>query len=235
MAKSATALALLAGTGAFLGLLGAHFRIVPPMVGFTLFAASGLLGGLLTALLGAGAMFLGRGGRNPDGFRLGAASTAVGVGLLLVIFVAATPGRGLPPINDISTDLESPPEFLPATVVPEFAGRDMRYPEAFVPQVREAYPDLAPIRLETPPRESFSRALAVAEAAGWTIAASSPEQGVFNARDETRLFRFVDDIAVRVTPDGAGARIDVRSKSRDGRGDLGANAARIRAYAAAFE
>ena len=48
----------------------------------------------------------------------------------------------------------------------------------------------------------------------------------------TRIFRFVDDVVVRVRPaEGGGAIVDVRSKSRDGRGDLGANAARIRAFA----
>ncbi|MBW2399988.1 MAG: DUF1499 domain-containing protein, partial [Deltaproteobacteria bacterium] len=40
----------------------------------------------------------------------------------------------------------------------------------------------------------------------------------------------VDDIVVRVRRDGADSIVDVRSKSRDGRGDMGANAARIRLF-----
>ncbi len=61
-------------------------------------------------------------------------------------------------------------------------------------------------------------------------------EGVFEAVEVTRIFRFVDDIVVRVrmSPGGNGSVVDVRSKSRDGRGDLGANAARIRAFAAAL-
>ena len=39
---------------------------------------------------------------------------------------------------------------------------------------------------------------------------------------------FRDDVALRVRPDGDGARIDVRSASRYGRHDFGTNAARIR-------
>jgi uncharacterized protein (DUF1499 family) len=35
---------------------------------------------------------------------------------------------------------------------------------------------------------------------------------------------------VRVRPDGNGSRIDVRSLSRIGGGDLGTNAKRVRAY-----
>jgi uncharacterized protein (DUF1499 family) len=51
---------------------------------------------------------------------------------------------------------------------------------------------------------------------------------VIEATDTSRVFRFVDDIAVRIRSDANGSRIDVRSKSREGKGDLGANAARIR-------
>jgi uncharacterized protein (DUF1499 family) len=52
----------------------------------------------------------------------------------------------------------------------------------------------------------------------------------------SRLFGFHDDIAIRVRPEADGtSRIDVRSKSRDGQGDLGVNAARIRTFVAALE
>ena len=56
----------------------------------------------------------------------------------------------------------------------------------------------------------------------------------WEAREVSRIFQFVDDIVVRVRPMATGAVIDVRSKSRDGRGDLGENAKRIRAFAAAI-
>ena len=53
---------------------------------------------------------------------------------------------------------------------------------------------------------------------------------LFEALATTRVFRFVDDVAVRVRRGGGGSVIDVRSTSRVGRSDLGANAARIRAF-----
>ena len=46
---------------------------------------------------------------------------------------------------------------------------------------------------------------------------------------------FTDDIAIRVAPHGSGSRIDVRSLSRQGSGDFGVNAARVRAYIAALD
>ncbi len=67
---------------------------------------------------------------------------------------------------------------------------------------------------------------------GWTVVAADAEAGRIEASDRTRWFGFTDDIVVRVTPDGAGSRIDVRSSSRIGTGDFGTNAARVRAYIA---
>ncbi len=53
---------------------------------------------------------------------------------------------------------------------------------------------------------------------------------MLEATQTSRIFRFVDDICVRLRPDGTATLIDVRSKSRVGQGDLGANAKRIRAF-----
>ena len=118
--------------------------------------------------------------------------------------------------------------------MPDYVGRNMSYPPEFKDQVREAYPDLEPIRLTTTPGQSYERAIAVAEELGWEIVARSDERFVFDAQDTTALFRFVDDVAVRVVADGSGSKVDVRSKSRDGQGDVGANAARIRRFAEAL-
>ena len=230
MAKTAPILALISGSGALFGVLGAYLHIIPPMAGLMVFAAGALLGGLLTTLVSLVAVFLARGGRNPDGMRMALIGLAVGLGLILIVFAAASPGRGLPPINDITTDLDDPPAFASATVVPAYVGRNMNYPPEFVEQVRQAYPDLAPIQLPSPPRKSFEKALVTAERLGWTISANSPERMVFDAEHETPIFHFVDDVTVRVVADGTGSRVDVRSKSRDGQGDVGANAARIRRF-----
>ena len=117
--------------------------------------------------------------------------------------------RSVPPINDISTDLQN---------------------AAFAEQQKQAYPDVQPLRLPSSPRASFEKALAAAQAMGWDITQQDPAAGSIEAVDTTRWFGFKDDIAVRVSPEGAGSRVDVRSKSRVGRSDLGTNARRIRSY-----
>jgi uncharacterized protein (DUF1499 family) len=65
---------------------------------------------------------------------------------------------------------------------------------------------------------------------GWRIAAEAPQEGRLEATATSLLFGFKDDIVVRVAADGAGSRIDVRSASRVGGSDFGANAARVREF-----
>ena len=228
MAAASPILSLIAAALALVGLLGAYLGLVSPMAGFQTFVAGALLGGIFATILALIGLFLSRGDRNPDGKRQALVGLAIGLGLLIVVLAAASTGGDAPPINDITTDLGDPPAFADASRVADYAGRDMSYPPEFVEIVRVHYPDLGPLRLDASPREVFDRALAAAESLGWEVVAR--DDLTFYARDVTSLFRFVDDVVVRVRPDMGGSRVDVRSKSRDGRGDLGANAKRIGAF-----
>ena len=230
MAAASPILSLIALALALVGLLGAYFGIVAPMAGFQTFVAGALLGGLFSTILALIGLFLTRGGRDPEGRTKALIGLAIGLGLLIVVLAAASTGGDAPPINDITTDLSDPPAFADAVLVPEFAGRDMSYPDEFVEIVRTSYPDLTSLRVEDAPADAYLRAQSAAKALGWEVVAQDGGAGAFYARHVTSIFRFVDDVVVRIRPDGSGSLIDVRSKSRDGRGDLGANAKRIRAF-----
>lgn len=142
-------------------------------------------------------------------------------------------------IHDITTDTANPPAFeavLPARQAANAASADYpgSGPETAAIQKR-AYPDIAPLVLEAAPPQAFALALATAQAMPrWTIDASDPARGRIEASARTLWMGFTDDIVIRITADGAGSRIDLRSLSRVGRGDFGANAARIRTYLAAL-
>jgi len=200
-----------------------------PLQGLKIFL-TGLLLGFLGFLFGGIALLRTRG---TEGIQRSRAWTGTGLGLLLVIvfFIAAAPGRGLPRINDICTDPDDPPSFAAAAREPANRERDMNYPASNVAEQRRAYPDVRPILLSQPPAESFARAQRAAGQLGWKTTYSDPGAGVFEAQVTSPIFLFVDDIVVRVRPEGQGSRIDVRSKSRDGKGDLGMNTKHIRAFA----
>ena len=161
----------------------------------------------------------------------------VGAALSLALLSGGIPwywfqtARAVPPINDITTDTVNPPDF--AAIVPLRAGEpvSVTYPGAmFATAQRLAYPDIQPVDLGVPPPSAFARALGAARQMGWVIVAADPIAGRIEATATTPWFGFKDDVVVRVMPEPAGSRIDVRSVSRVGKSDLGANAARIRAY-----
>jgi uncharacterized protein (DUF1499 family) len=81
----------------------------------------------------------------------------------------------------------------------------------------------------------FNRALDVAQRMGWELVAADQASGRIEATDTTTWFGFKDDIVVRVTSWGSGARVDMRSVSRVGRSDVGTNARRIREFLDALQ
>lgn len=215
-----------------LGVLFATLGIVAPILGFGLFAFVGGLLSVLAVLVSGLALRATRAGNGLGGRNLAWAGLLMGGAMLLVVLRGASAGSGLPRINDITTDPGDPPVFEYAARDPETRERDYTYPAGFAEQQRAAYPDLAPIALEAPPDRAFAAALAAVEKLGFDVTLSDQARGVIEARATSKLFRFVDDVAIRVRPKDGGSIVDVRSKSRDGKGDLGANANRIRAIAA---
>ena len=89
-----------------------------------------------------------------------------------------------------------------------------------------------PLDLAAPPERVFPAVEAAARSLGWEIVAVVPAEGRLEATATTSWFGFKDDVVVRVRAHGAGTRVDVRSLSRIGVGDLGTNAARVRAFLA---
>jgi uncharacterized protein (DUF1499 family) len=98
---------------------------------------------------------------------------------------------------------------------------------------KKGYPDIQPlIAPDVAPADMFKRAEATAKAMNWEIAASEPNEGRLEATDTTAWFGFKDDIVIRVTAEGTGSRLDIRSMSRVGKSDIGKNAERVRAFLA---
>ena len=142
----------------------------------------------------------------------------------------------LPAIYDVTTDPIDPPRF---EVIARLRPRDanpVTYAGLYAAeQQRTAYSDIEPDLTDASPQEAYNAALKVITKRKWAIVDARPPQGA-GSRDghieaiaHTMILGFRDDVAVRVRAAPEGARIDVRSASRSGRHDLGANAARVRA------
>lgn len=166
---------------------------------------------------------------------LAGAAFAAGLVALGIPFQWQRAARNSPPIHDITTDLENPPAFEAIVPLRADAPNTLERPPVLAEQQRRGYPDLAPITLPIPSGEAFDRALRAAQEAGWRVATADKGSGRIEATDTTRWFGFQDDIVVRLTPWGSGTRVDVRSVSRVGRGDVGTNARRIRRFLAALQ
>ena len=159
------------------------------------------------------------------------------LGLIIGVAAVWTPiswfvrAHDLPVINDVSTDTVNPPALVVTLALRRSAPNPPGYPGAKVAELQKAaYPDVVPLILPVKPDDAFRRVDKVATALGWEIVARVPAEGRLEAVATTKWFGFKDDIVIRIRAEGAGSRIDIRSKSRVGRSDLGANARRIRGF-----
>lgn len=158
---------------------------------------------------------------------------AVGLSLpaLIGVLIVGLQGAKVPLINDISTDTINPPPLEKATQLRQPGDNGVLYPgDRTASQQRQAYPDIGPLIVNATPAAAFEKSRTVAEQLGWRVVAQNPEQGLIEAVDQSLIFGFIDDIVIRIAPAGSGSRIDVRSASRAGTGDLGVNAKRIRSF-----
>lgn len=210
-----------------------HYRFaftwLMPASGFI--AAAATLISLLTLLLG----WSGLGARRKA---MAVVGLALGAALVYVPWHYNRLLSTLPRIHDITTDTENPPPFkavLAARAAEKAATEVYEGPDLARLQ-KAAYPDMAPLELNSTAAQAFELALEVAKSMpGWSIVSAEPATGRIEASQASTWFGFTDDIVIRVTADGSRSRIDMRSLSRQGRSDFGVNAARIRAYMIALK
>jgi uncharacterized protein (DUF1499 family) len=216
------------------GPIGSHFRWLSPIFGFSLFS----IGVLLSAILFFPALV----GFFRWGFR-DAKKLTIFMGILSLAAIGFTVKLSIEnPLNDVSTDANRPPVFGHDTYrfnVPEgFIGSDTQYlfdksyslnSAAELPIV---YPQLKPIVVEEPPQAVIQKLETSLKQLppDWKIVFANKQAPLsIELEYESELFRFVDDVVVEVRPNlmGPGSEIHIRSKSRYGKSDLGANIKKI--------
>ncbi len=173
-----------------------------------------------------------RPGEHRRGFVAAVLALAIGVAAAWSPAQWLLQARAAPRLNDVTTDTARPPAMVVTQQMRKGAANPPAYPgESAAALQRAAWPDIAPILLPLSPAEAFKRVDRVAMALGWEVVARAPAEGRLEAVDTTDWFGLQDDIVVRIRAEGtSGSRVDIRSKSRLGESDFGANARRIRAF-----
>lgn len=183
--------------------------------------------GIAAALVSLVGLLLSRG----RGRLLAVAGLALGALAVFLPWSWRREARQYPGIHDITTDTRNPPAFVAIAPLRAEAPNPAAYPGDSVAQVQlQAYPDIRPLMMAMPVDSAFTLAVTAARDMGWEIVDQDRRQGRIEATATTPWMGFKDDVVVRVSSASGIARVDVRSKSRVGRGDVGANARRIRQY-----
>ncbi len=150
--------------------------------------------------------------------------------------------QNLPFIHDITTDTQNPPMFTQAIMSErnqvegvnsaDYIGKmDPRGQELVSVLQSKGYPDISSLVLSDSPEVAFGEAKSAAKSLGWDIKYENVDAGILEATETTFWYGFDDDIIIRIAPsEGGGSVVDIRSVSRIGGSDIGANAARIRDF-----
>ena len=141
----------------------------------------------------------------------------------------------VPPIHDVSTDPDNPPVYIVTPNLRAPHENSLELDAEVIAMQRAAYVDLAGVEVALTVPEATAKAARVAESMGWQITARDDEAGHMEAMATTRLMGFKDDLVFRIQPSETGSKLDMRSASRVGLSDIGANADRIRAFVAAYQ
>jgi uncharacterized protein (DUF1499 family) len=232
-------LSFFALTVAAIGIVLARSGLDPAPV-LAIMAASFAIACIAILCAGAAAIVIWQTGRKGTGLLL--------TGLFLALLLLAYPGFlavqaiRLPVLADVTTDLDDPPAFARSRKA--LAARGDVTPQPIssesLRQQKQAYPNVQPIMLDLDADEAYKAVLKIVAAKHWQIVDQTPPGGRAGVGHVDAVARGLvlglrDDVTIRIRPLAGQTRVDMRSASRVGRHDFGANANRIEQFAAALQ
>lgn len=141
------------------------------------------------------------------------------IAILMAIVVALTGGA----IAGNRVPLTDPPGLVKRLVIYLTRNTARTSPDHELPELRTRVYAL-------PPDRTFDLALRAVNDAGWRVVDAIPDRNEIQAVVATPWLRFRDDVEVALTAaPGGGTRVQVASRSRNGRADFGANIAHVMA------
>ena len=222
--------------------LGLNFKFAPILL--PALALSGVIGLLLASII-----------QPRKGFLVSVLALLIGAAGLGHGAKVEKTAESLPYIHDITTDTQDVPTFTDAilserakigkvnpvnyvgkktpTKEKDADGKPVMKLVSVLQTQTKAYADIRSLILEDDPDVVFGEAKAAVKQMGWALKSENVKTGIIEATDTTFWYGFEDDVIIRVRPsEGGGSVLDVRSVSRVGGSDIGANAARIRGFLA---
>jgi hypothetical protein len=148
--------------------------------------------------------------------------------------------QALPVLNDVSTDLGEPPDFVIAAADRRETDNPVSAldPGKALEQLA-SYPDVQPVYTPLPLHEAASLLLELVEERGWIVLAKPDPE----AKTETQLEAVAragilgtrTDVVLRLRQMEGLTRLDMRAASRQGTHDLGGNAELVAAFQTDFQ
>ena len=200
------------------------FGIVELGVAFTGFKFGVYAGGAALVLLIVQALFM----RKTLTLSSGVIALVFSVVAIAMPLNMMNKAEGVPAIHDISTDLVNPPKFVAIAPLRAEAPNPVEYAgEETAVQQRKAYPELATLSFAQSKADLMAASEQAVKNLGFAVVSANTATGIVEATDTTTWFGFKDDVVIRIKDEGSQRFVDIRSKSRVGRSDLGKNAERI--------
>ena len=195
--------------------------------------------GALLGIAGAGFSLFFILWQRPEGLNLAiiTVSAMLGIVAFYMPYRQLLLSQRLPAIHDITTNIGNPPAFVAIARVRTSAQNPVTYdgPETAALQ-RKFYPDIRTVTFPHGFDEVFATSMQLMDELGWRIAEANAVEGRIEATVTSRWFALKDDVVIRLTRNGDNTTaVDLRSKSRVGITDVGANARHIRTFINALD
>ena len=218
---------IIAAVGHRAGLMDVTSTYSVIAVGFLLAAA-----GVIAALVAFVAIWR----EGSRGVALALRGLVVGLAVLAMPAVGAWQVVTLPRLTDVSTDPSDPPEFVAALRDRAADDAVIAQPDAASAALQlQAYPDIVPRHYPVSTARVYLEARTLVDQRGWRVLSDVPPSdtdpsGSIEAVAQTLIFGFRQDVMIRVSAEGDGSRVDMRSASRGTAHDLGTDAERVRHF-----
>ena len=165
------------------------------------------------------------------------AQLAMYISLVSLLFLGSqvVTAKSVPRIHNISTDMVDPPQFSEIVALRGSDSNPHTYNANEIAELQKAaYPKIKTLSVQESPGDAFNKSLLLIDELGWDLVSTNQQLGIIEASQTSKLWGFTDDVVIRITEANGKADIDLRSVSRVGRSDLGANAKRIQRFFDAY-